>query len=121
MHHGRALLAGYVHCFDHQGRDGTAKGNIARSAEQTVHGVLYELSDTQVELLQPYEGGYRIIMVELELAPVGRMVSAFTYISERSTSGLSPLASYVDHYLSGMVENDFPEAYVESIRRQAIR
>jgi hypothetical protein len=121
IHHGRALLAGYVHRFDHKGRDGTAKGNIAESAVDIVHGVLYQLSDAQIDLLHPFEGGYRIIRVELELAGPGRRMSAFTYISERSGDGLTPLASYVAHYFSGMVENDFPEAYVEIIRRQATR
>ncbi len=119
VHHGRALLDGYVHCFDHHGRDGTAKGNIALANESQVHGVLYELSDQQVDLLQPYEGGYEIILVELELVHTSRRLSAYTYISEVSSQGLWPLESYVEHYLRGMLENDFPKAYVESIRKQA--
>jgi cation transport regulator ChaC len=121
IHRGRALLAGYVHRFDHQGRDGTAKGNIAVAADETVHGVLYQLSGAQEKLLAPFEGGYKIIMVELQLLTPARTESAFTYISVRSSRGLSPLTSYLEHYLSGMVENDFPEAYVETIRRQATR
>lgn len=121
VHHGHGLLSGYGHRFDHKGRDGTAKGNIALLNEGIVHGVLYTLSDEQVDLLRPYEGGYEIIHVELELVQLRERVTAYTYISEVSTQGLAPLAAYVEHYYKGMVENGIPEAYVESIRRQAIK
>lgn len=119
VHHGRALLQGYVHCFDHKGRDGTAKGNIALASEGQVHGVLYGLSDQQVELLAPFESGYEIILVDLELGCAGTSLNAYTYISEVSSPGLWPLESYVEHYMRGMLENDFPKEYVQSIRRQA--
>jgi hypothetical protein len=127
IHHGRALLGGYLHCFDHKGKDGTAKGNIRIVRDtpgQFVQGVLYELSSEQVEILRPYEGGYEVIEVELQLPSSpqqsqARARTAFTYISVLSTRGLQPLESYVEHYLCGMLENDFPQAYVESIRRQA--
>lgn len=119
IHHGHGLLSGYAHRFDHKGQDGTAKGNIAAAEDGLVHGVVYTLSDAQVDLLRPYEGGYEIIHVELELVQLRERVTAYTYISEVSTLGLAPLDSYVEHYYRGMVENGIPEAYVEIIRRQA--
>ena len=79
------------------------------------------LTPKQVELLQPFEGGYEMIEVDVQLAASKRALRAFTYISELITPGLRPLDSYVEHYLCGMLENDFPPAYVESIRRQAKR
>lgn len=121
VHQGRALLSGYVHRFDHQGSDGTAKGNIAQAASDVVHGVLYALRDDQVQLLEPYEGGYDVITVELELVLVQRRVRAYTYTSRVIAPGLAPLADYLEHYFSGMLENGIPEAYVERIRRQAKR
>lgn len=119
VHHGRALLEDFVHCFNHRGKDGTAKGNIKEAMGSIVHGVVYELSDEQVLLLEPYEGGYEVLPVQIELVVARQRISAYTYISERSTEGLQPLVSYVEHYMSGMVENEFPQAYVKSIRRQA--
>ena len=116
---GTAQLAGYMHSFDHQGRDGTAKGNITPASSETVLGVLYGLSDEQVQLLAPYEGGYEIVSLEVRLVATSSPVDGHTYISKLSTSGLSPLATYLEHYYSGMLENGFPEAYVELIRQQA--
>jgi hypothetical protein len=119
--HGRALLSGYAHRFDHQGSDGTAKGNIIRVAGDVVQGVVYALRAEQVQLLEPYEGGYDVIEVELELVPRPRQVRAYTYTSQVISPGLAPLADYLEHYFCGMLENGFPEAYVERIRRQAKR
>lgn len=119
VHHGRALLEDYVHRFNHHGQDGSAKGNIEAVTGSAVHGVLYELSHDQVQLLEPYEGGYDVIHVEIEVMISNLRVSAYTYISQQSTPGLLPHSSYVEHYMSGMVENDFPQSYVEIIRRQA--
>jgi cation transport regulator ChaC len=118
IHHGRALLQGYTHHFTHRGRDGSGKGNIEPAPGRAVHGVLYELSDDQVLRLESYEGGYEVRQVELALIRPGWRVSAYTYVSE-ITQGLRPLPSYVEHYYSGMAENDFPSAYFEIIRRQA--
>lgn len=119
MHHGRALLEGYVHNFNHKGRDGTAKGNIEAATGKVVHGVLYQLTGEQVLLLAPYEGGYEMIQVEIELALSSKRVSAYTYVSELCTAGLQPLPAYLEHYMGGMVENEFPQEYVEIIRKQA--
>jgi cation transport regulator ChaC len=119
VHHGRALLQGYRHHFTHRGRDGTGKGNIGRSVGHAVHGVLYELSDHQVRQLASYEGGYEVREVELDLVRPGWRVTAYTYVSEIRTHGLRPLPSYLEHYFSGIAENEIPRAYSEIIRRQA--
>ena len=89
------------------------------SSSETVEGVLYALSEQQQELLAPYEAGYQMISVELQLWQPSSQVEAYTYISEVSTLGLSPLDAYLEHYYSGMLENGFPEAYVVMIRQQA--
>lgn len=116
---GHAQLSGYVHSFDHRGRDGSGKGNVSLRSGETVQGVLYALSEEQVELLAPYEGGYRMILVALQLRQPESQVDAYTYTSVVSTKGLSPLDAYLEHYYRGMLENGFPEAYVAMIRQQA--
>lgn len=116
---GTAQLAGYVHSFDHRGRDGTAKGNITAASSESMLGVLYGLSDEQVQLLAPYEGGYEMISLELQLVATSSRIDGYSYVSRLSTFGLSPLPAYLEHYYNGMLEHGFPQAYIELIRRQA--
>lgn len=117
--HGRALLDDYQHHFSHCGQDGSAKGNIGESLGMQVHGVLYGLTPAQVELLHPYEGGYDVISVAVALANGNEPVQAYTYCNRTPRHGLTPLASYLEHYMRGMLEHDFPAHYIASIRKQS--
>ena len=119
VHHGHAVLDGYVHRFSHHGSDGTAKGNIERVSSGRVEGVVYELSHEQVELLDVYEGGYQMIEVQVRLSQGEALISAYSYTSIRLGFGLLPHSDYYGHYLQGMRENQFTEAYIEIIRKQA--
>lgn len=117
--HGRALLDGYQHQFSHCGQDGSAKGNIGACLGMQVHGVLYGLTPAQVELLHPYEGGYEVISIPVLTINTDEAVEAYAYCNRTVSLGLAPLASYFEHYMRGMLENEFPAHYIASIRKQS--
>lgn len=117
--HGLATLADYQHCFSHRGADGSGKGNIASARGMQVHGVLYAMSLAQVNLLHSYEGGYEVIDVLVSGVLSAEPVAAYTYCNRQGVTGLSPLASYIEHYLRGMLENNFPQEYIDTIRKQS--
>lgn len=117
--HGRALLAGYEHHFSHCGQDGSAKGNIGACLGMQVHGVLYGLKAAQVELLHPYESGYEVIAISVALPGASEAVQAYTYCNPTTHEGLTPLSSYFEHYMRGMLENDFPAHYIARLRKQS--
>ncbi len=53
---GKATLENYHFSFNKLGMDGTGKANIVPETGSTVSGVLYELTQSQVEILDTYEG-----------------------------------------------------------------
>jgi hypothetical protein len=119
VHRGHAVLREWSHSFTHLGRDGTGKGNIIETAGHEVHGVLYELSHEQFEILHYYEWGYDLVKVPVERQACGSELTALTYTSIDVLHDLQPKDEYVEHYLQGMRENRIPEHYLEFIRRQA--
>jgi hypothetical protein len=118
---GHAVLDAHAHSFSHRGRDGSGKGNIEPAPGQRVMGVVYRLGLEQVDLLHRYEGGYEIVDVRVSAMSGQQHWQAYTYMAPKDDDGLLPLEFYLAHYLQGMQENQFPESYIEFIRRQARR
>lgn len=112
---GRGRLAGYRHRFNKHGRDGTAKGNIVAEPGSEVQGVLYELTDAQLERLAELEGGYRRVLREVEHLGTGEMIAVVTFEAIAPVEGLRPNAVYLSFYEQGMVEHDLPVDYRERI------
>lgn len=116
---GWATLDDHDHAFSMRGGDGTGKGNIVPCYGARVHGVLYELTPRQLEVLHRYEGGYRLTELEvLHQARVRRHVSA-SYVALREVPGLLPADWYLRHYERGMEEHGLPLTYCDLILRQA--
>jgi len=107
-------LSHYRHAFVKRGQDGTAKGAILRAPAQRVYGVVYELTETQLEALTPYEGGY----ARVEVIVQGQAMTSFEPLAEAIQHGLRPTERYVRYYLEGMIEHGFPSHYVREIQRQ---
>jgi len=108
---GRALLSGHRHVFNKHGRDGTAKGNVVPEAGCEVHGVLYEITDDQLERLAAFEGGYRQVARTVEQVSSREVVSAVTFEAIAPVTGLRPTDEYLDYYERGMVEHGLPAGY----------
>ena len=111
--HGCAMLADHLHGFCKRGTDGSGKGNIQPRIGCQVHGVLYEVSDAQLEVLATYEPGYA--RVELTAHARGEAIVVVSFRADMWVPGLAPTEQYLEHYRRGMREHDLPAAYVREV------
>lgn len=113
--HGLAQLPYHEHRFSKSGFDGTGKGNIQPHTTRRVHGVLYELTLDQLEILCNYEGGYRRATLETLALSTQAPSVAITFIGERPGGAPAPSQAYLDHYREGFAEHGFPVEYARAI------
>ncbi len=111
--HGRVVLPGYCHGFTKLGRDGTGKGNVAPAPGRDAHGVLYEITDAQVEVLAEYEPGYERVTVPARAG--SETLSVLSFVSPMWIPGLLPSREYVGHYWRGMREHRLPLDYMREV------
>lgn len=109
---GWSTLHGHDHRFDKLGTDGTGKGNIAPHPAAVVHGVLYAMSEPQLEILHGFEGGYRALEVEVVHRAGGARLIAVSYQAIAPVGALRPSGDYLDFYERGMREHGLPDAYI---------
>lgn len=114
---GRALLAGHRLVFDKPGADGSAKANLRPAEGAEVWGVLYELEPDGFRRLDPFEGGYERIRVEV-CRDDGSKTGAWTYLFQSPaavTDAPPPFDWYRDLLLEGGREHGLPEAHLRII------
>jgi hypothetical protein len=90
-------------------------GNLA----DNVHGVVYQISRMEKEILDHYEGlgiGYSEKPIEIT-ASSGRILSAFTYYAMIIDENLIPYHWYKEHVLRGAIEHGLPQSYIAAIRQ----
>jgi gamma-glutamylcyclotransferase len=112
---GVARLADMRLVFDKLGRDGSAKANLSPAPGVEVWGVVWCLPLAAWTHLDRFEGGYRRIAVEVELAD-GRL-RAETYVSRLLAHDPRPLASYLGWIRDGAREHGLPAGYVAQLER----
>jgi hypothetical protein len=87
---------------------------------QTVHGVLWELSDGDVAALDAYEGLdtglYRAATLPVHHG--GRLTSALVYIARSCEYG-RPKPAYMQLVLTAARDWDLPEPYIDTLARWA--
>ena len=111
---GHAMLRDHRHRFNKLGRDGTGKGNVEPCAGGIVHGVLYQLSITQLQHLETFEGGY--FRTEVRVFPrVEPAVQAATFFALDPREDLRPSETYVEHYRRGILEHALPADYFTAL------
>lgn len=108
---GPARLPGHALRTDKPGRDGTAKANLRPSPGAVVHGVVFELGEGALEILDGFEGGYRRTRVEVVLA-AGERAEAVTYVSERHGPDNRLAADYLAYLIAGAREHGLPDAWI---------
>lgn len=103
------LLRDYRLLFNKQARDkdgnekrGEGKTNIVPEGNQTVEGALYEISESELAVLDGFEIGYAREMKPVELQD-GTRVDAWVYVAdeEEIRGGLRPSRKYLKHLLKG--------------------
>lgn len=108
---GWSTLSGHRHAFNKRGADGTAKGNIIPANEDVVHGVLYQITAEQLQILAQYEGGYIATQLYVYAHQHAKLYTCTTYKALKTTSDLLPHHTYLKHYETGLREHGLPQEY----------
>jgi hypothetical protein len=120
---GRASLAGYTLRFDKRGHDGSGKCTIHSTSDphDTVHGVLFDVPQSQVCSLDQAEGEgteYDRKPIQVKV-PAGTFVRAETYIAKETRT--NPDAKPYDWYLALVIQgagmHRLPQTYVDLLEK----
>ena len=116
---GMARLSRYVLRWDYHSLDGSGKCNVAQTGDpsDTVHGVVYEISKSDVPTLDAIEQGYD--RIEVVLNHGGKRVSAWAYIYTEPAASRPPYTWYKNLVVEGAIEHGFPAEVIQSLRSVA--
>ncbi len=110
-------LPDYKLCFDKRGTDGSGKGNIRKTNNSTVHGIIYEIKAEEKVALDRIEGaGYEDVSLQI---PVGsELIKVFTYIAKENhiDHSLNPYTWYKNLVIAGAKEHNLPQEYINEIQ-----
>ena len=107
--------------FNKKSIDGSGKTNIIGENTSKVFGIIYELTDEQIKLLDKIEAGYKKSTVDTLLE--GNTVRADTYfaIPKKTDNNLLPTRDYLSFLILGAKEHNFPEDYVEFLEKTKVK
>lgn len=94
--------------------------DVVESKDDSVYGLLYELSEEELLLMDGFEGcptAYQRILVKV-LDTDGREHNAYTYEVATKREGLYPSEEYLGLILKAAKHFAFPEAYSAMLERQ---
>jgi len=111
-------LKGYALTFDKLADDGSGYANIQPVKTETVYGVLYKLTEEELQKLDRYEGVpdhyvRRCIEVETEAGKV--QAECYVASEGKTREGLKPRRDYLDHLIKGALEHCLPSEYVAKL------
>ena len=102
-------------CFHKAGTDGSAKCNIIQtnSAEDIVHGMIYEFNAIEQDKLDEAEFGYHARSIQL-----GQHRDVLIYIArdENINDQLLPYSWYRDIVIAGAEYHRFPDNYIKFLQ-----
>ncbi len=116
-----ARLDNYELNFDKVTRGGTGSANIVPAEGQTVWGVLYRMSETQLRTLDRFEGvpeHYRRSEVNVTDAE-GKKVGAQVYLARKVRKGLKPDRHYLARIVQGAEAHGLPAEYIAQLKKIA--
>jgi gamma-glutamylcyclotransferase (GGCT)/AIG2-like uncharacterized protein YtfP len=102
-------------------KDGSGKASVQPAAGEVVWGVLYEIPDAELPILDRGEGkGYTRSHLRVTTGS-GQSVDAWVYVArEPDTSGkLKPYTWYTRFLVEGAIEHRLPDEYVRTLRALA--
>lgn len=108
---GRACLPNWVFCMNKRSADGTAKANVQRSPGDEVWGVLYELTEEQLDRLSYYEANYDRLEVHVTTEE-GEELAAVTFSSNRLTDTTAVDPEYLATLIEGARAHGLPDHVV---------
>lgn len=114
-----AILPGHRLVFDKKSADDdSGKANIAAHGGSDVWGVLYTVSDVDLDKLDKGEGGYRRERLSLRLAD-NTNTDAWVYVAKkpRNDPSLRPYTWYKRFLVEGAREHSLPKEYIAELER----
>jgi hypothetical protein len=120
-----AVLEGYRLAFDFPARSRWLGGaaDIVEDPASRVEGVLHTLAN-DVSVMDPWEGGYRRVPVEVSVPSTGGVETAWTYVVIDRGPPMGPSEVYLEQMLKGARQFDLSPGYVlelEDLWEQARR
>ncbi|MCH7397831.1 gamma-glutamylcyclotransferase [Belliella sp. DSM 107340] len=113
----QAVLPHYGFRFNYQNPDGSARANIIESKNESVYGLLFEVSESDKDYFLKSEPGYDF--VEHEIFTKNGSFRAFTFISDKIVKGIFPHQEYLETIINGGKSNNIPSGYLASIINRA--
>ena len=119
-HSERAVLKDYEICFSTKTNDyKIAMIDIKESKGKRVEGVLYDISDSVMDIFDNHEmiryGKHDRIMVNL-MTETNEAKKAYTFISPIKEGNYVPSAEYLNVIIEGAKLHNLPDEYIEFIR-----
>ena len=114
---GKATLKGYSFSYSKLSViDKSGKGNIHPNKKSNVEGVVFELTQSQIEKLDKYEGVPHHYLREIKTITFDnqQMIEAFIYIAnaKKIDQGLRPTKEYLKRVLAGAHEHELSAHYI---------
>jgi gamma-glutamylcyclotransferase (GGCT)/AIG2-like uncharacterized protein YtfP len=119
---GNGRLSGYEICFPRKSpsRQGKGVASICEKANTYVEGVVFELTSTDWNSLDRYEGVPDIYIRRLVAISMndGKEIEAETYIANQvQGSPFKPAKLYMDFIIHGAEENGLSKDYIEKLKK----
>lgn len=112
-----AVLPGYRLQFNKKStEDKSGKANVVSHEGSDVWGVLYSISDNDLNKLDKGEGGYRRMRVQVRLTD-NTNTDAWLYVARRpnNDAGLRPYTWYKQFIVEGAREHFLPADYIATL------
>lgn len=113
----KCVLKDYALAFHKSSeKDGSGKCDIIVRENSLVYGALFEISESDLPILDGYEGaGYDRTMIQVARMS-GEMVTAHVYIANVTDPDIQPYSWYKHHVIEGAKELALPSSYIASIQ-----
>jgi hypothetical protein len=108
-----AVLPQFGFRFNVKNADGSARANLIPSPNESVYGVVYEISENDKAYFLKSEPGYEFI--EKEVHTASGPIKAFVFISPKNETGIFPEESYWQVIVKGGKESKLPNTYLSQI------
>ena len=95
--------------------------NVVKSSDEDVWGIIYEISMSDEDKLDVYEGVSRKCYVKenLDILIDGKIQNCLTYVDPTTEEGV-PTSTYANVINEGLLDSKLPEQYVEKYLKPKI-
>ncbi|MGH7230094.1 MAG: gamma-glutamylcyclotransferase family protein [Nitrospiraceae bacterium] len=113
-----ARLDAYVIRFNKRSTvDLSGKANIVPDVEGIVWGVIFDLSEDEIERLARFEGGYSRKTLAVVAGEAAEELQAETFVAKADEPDLLPTSTYLRVIIEGAREHELPADYRERLAR----